>query len=376
MRFLYPFLTLGFLLLSSCGSSVSSLPSEVNAPTTLEGETLNSTYIEWYGRHQYQDEKMYFYHTATGLKLAFYGRIIALDFVLEDKHADIYYAIAKDGEDLLNGTRYAQKLTEDQLVVTYDDYSYHTLEVVKQSEPQDGVTAIQRITTNGYFMEATTNQDRPHFLCLGASGISGHGALGQAGQGRTTFNSSSLHSFGYLTAAALNGSYEFVAQSGWGLAFGYNDTTGTQTIGRAVDYIGIDASEHIIETAYTYETIPDYIIINVGGNDYSAVINQASGFDKNNKILQFKQAVALLLLKLRTLAPQGHIIWTMTQNSLNGTAAKEVIAQLSAEDQQYVHSVIIKQVGEDGDPVGANNHASYVTHQKSAQAIVDVIMTF
>lgn len=28
---------------------------------------------------------------------------------------------------------------------------------------------------------------------------------------------------------------------------------------------------------------------------------------------------------------------------------------------------------EDGDPKGANNHASYVTHQKSAQNIVDVL---
>lgn len=363
-----------FLLLTSCGGQSSLTSSEgATPPSLLKQENLQSEYIEWHGRHLYQEDAMYFYHTATGFKISFFGRVISIDFLLTNRKMDIYYAVSKDGQNLLDGPRYIQRTSTDSYTVTYDTYAHHTLEMVKQSEPQDGVTAITKFETNGYFVTMGAHEIKPHFLCIGASGISGHGALGQANQSRTTENSSSLHSFGYLTAAAYQGTYEFVAQSGWGLAFGYNDTTGTQSIGRAIDYIGIDADEKIIEQEYSYSTIPDFVIVNIGGNDYSAVINRASGFDKNNKILVFKQAVASLLLKLRTTAPNAHIFWTMTTGSLNGTAANEVIAQLSQQDRQYVHSVIIKQVGEDGDPIGANNHCSYISHQKSAQNIIDAI---
>lgn len=346
--------------------------TEEQTISVIETEALNSTYVSWYGRIHYQDEQMYFYHTATGFKLSFYGRVIEIEFVLLDKVNDIYYSIAKDGEDVLNGDVFIQSEQTSSLIVEFDTYDYHTIEVVKRSEPEDGITAVKKIATNGYFIEVE-KEDTPHFLMIGASGISGHGALGSPGQQRTTANSSSLHSFGHLTAQAFQGSYEFVASSGWGLAFGFNDRSGQSNIAKAFDYVGINPNRDIIEMPYIHAQTPDYIIINIGGNDYTSVINRLTGFERTEKILEFKDAVATFILKLRAYAPNAHILWTMTEGSMNGTAASEVIDMLDSGDRKFVHVVIIKQVGEDGDLAGANNHASYATHQKSAQNLIQKI---
>ena len=365
-------LSLGFFLSGCSVESVIEEPTEESIKV-LEKSELNSSYIEWYGRHAYQNEREYFYHTATGFRLEFYGRVIDIELRLEDKNHDIYYSYAKDGEDLLTSGVFVQSEFESTLRIEFDTYDHHVVELVKRSEPEDGLTSLHRISTNGYLKEVTIPEDQPHFLLIGASGISGHGALGSPGQPRTTENSSSLHSFGYLTAAHFEGSYEFVSNSGWGLAFGYNDVSGEDNIVKAYDYIGIDPDQQIIDITYDHAKQPDFIIINIGGNDYTSVINKLSGFAKTEKILEFKAAVADFIFKLREDAPEAHILWTMTEGSQNGTAANEVINQLSALDKAFVHMVIIKQVGDDGDLAGANNHASFITHQKSAQLLIDVI---
>jgi hypothetical protein len=63
----------------------------------------------------------------------------------------------------------------------------------------------------------------------------------------------------------------------------------------------------------------------------------------------------------------------MTAGSQNGTAANEVFTMLDPADKPFVHMVTIMQVGQDADPIGANHHASYMTHQKSAQILVEYI---
>ncbi len=340
----------------------------------IEKEDLSSEYVFWHGRNHFLDDKQYFYYTATGFKISFYGRIIDIELSLEHKENNIYYQIAKDGQDLLDGDIFIQSQSSQILTVTFDTYEQHTVEVVKRSEPEDGITALVKVTTNGYLTKQETSEEKPpHFLIIGASGISGHGALGTPNQGRTTANSSSLHSFGYLTALHYQGTFEFVSNSGWGLAFGYNDTSGVQNIQKAYENVGIHPNRTVIEGDYDNHKTPDIIIVNIGGNDYTSVINNLSGFARENKIMEFRAAVASFVLKLRSDAPNAHIFWTMTAGSLNGNAALQVFNQLDEIDKAYVHMVIIEQVASNGDLAGANNHASFITHQRSTQNLIDAI---
>lgn len=363
------------VVLNACQIDEDTLVDDPDKVNELSQDLLSDTYIEWYGRTEYKNNDMYFYYTATGFKVKFYGRIVEFSLGVEDKNNDIYFAVAKDGELLTDSDVIVLEDDQQTFQVTYDSYDTHTLEVVKRSEPEDGITFVSSIKTNGEFLEIEETEQL-HFLMVGASGISGHGALGTEGESRTTGNSSSLHAFGYLVAQHYNGSFEFVSNSGWGLKYGYNDRSGEVNIYEAYDYIGIDPNQDIVMTSYDHEKTPDVIIVNIGGNDYTSVINSYTGFEKQEKIDIFKTQVANFILKLRSDAPGAQIIWTMTSGSQNGTAAGEVINLLDDNDKSYVHLVIIKQVGEDGDPIGAHNHASYITHQKSAQNIIDTLEMF
>lgn len=338
----------------------------------LAGEDLLGDHIEWYGRYHAKDDRVFFYHTATGFHVAFFGS--ALEFTLEadDPKDDIYFSLARDGESLLDGETIVLQETRQSFQVVFDTYDHHEIELVKRSEPEDGATALVDLRTNGTFKPADV-VERPHFLLIGASGISGNGALGQSYQPRTTENSSSLHAFGYLTANAFAGSFEFVSNSGWGLVYGFNDRTGETNIFKAYSNVGIDPDQNIIEEPSLETKEADVIIVNIGGNDYSSVINRLTGFDKEEAIDTFKKAVIDFILMLREDAPSAHIFWTMTSGSMNGTAAAQAIGLLSPEDLEHVHVVVIKGVGEDGDPIGANNHSSYVTHQRSADILVSEI---
>lgn len=92
----------------------------------------------------------------------------------------------------------------------------------------------------------------------------------------------------------------------------FNDKTGEENIYKAYLNMGILPNRKVLEVPYEQVITPDVIIINVGGNDYSAVINPLNGFAKQEKIQEFKDQVAAFVLKLRADAPNAHIIWTMT----------------------------------------------------------------
>lgn len=370
------FMSLFFLVACDHNTTTTQAETTTASVSTLEESALTSDYVLWYGRHTSLDNKEYFYYTATGFKLQFFGSALNITLSLEDKNSDIYFSLAKDGEALVDAP--AVVLSDDLQTITvrFDTFAEHTIELVKRSEPQDGVTSLVSLATNGHFdVPEAPSSDTPHFLLIGASGISGNGAIGSPGEPRTTANSSSLHSFGYLTAALFGGTYEFVSNSGWGLAFGFNDKTGQNNIQKAYESVGIDAHEQVVDIPYDHHVVPDIIIVNIGGNDYSAVINRLTGFAKEEKIAEFKQAVADFILKLRADAPNAYIFWTMTSGSQNGTAALSVIDLLPEADKAFVHMVVINGVGENG-PVGANNHSSYITHQNTAEILMQAIETY
>jgi len=90
MKKLWILLLLGVLLLSGCTvKPITEETTEEDPISLLEKEGLNSSYIQWYGRHTYLNEVEYFYHTATGFKIEFYGRVLDIYLLLEDKNNDI-----------------------------------------------------------------------------------------------------------------------------------------------------------------------------------------------------------------------------------------------------------------------------------------------
>ena len=99
-RLLSLILVMGLMILSACEKDEIIDPIIPDKIDVLENELLISEYIEWYGRVETLNEKVYFYYTATGFKIEFTGRVVDITLSLEDKNNDIYFSVGKDGESL------------------------------------------------------------------------------------------------------------------------------------------------------------------------------------------------------------------------------------------------------------------------------------
>lgn len=367
------------------GDDTGDTPEPPVGISTISAQQLNdSNLVKWQGRTYYDTstQQMMLYNTATGFEVNFVGTSISATFTTTNTtQIDSYakFAVMVDGQTPSQGIVITVNQSQQTIVLSDNlTNSSHTVKVYKASEGQDSINSIVNISCNGQFTHAPSVSDTK-VLLVGGSGISGHGALGRSGA-RTTSNSSSLHSFGYLVARQLGADFQFVSNSGWGVKYGSNPTNnnGTVNLLTAIDYIGIDNTESIVDIPYDMAQFSaDIVIVNAGGNDYTGYINQLSGTAKNKAILAFQQAVVDMIAKFRQANSNCIVIWTFTDAetgtaSLNGRSAMQAISTIP-DNQQYIFPTYIAQVGSYGDPTGAHNHASDITHQRNAAIVLDVI---
>lgn len=378
------------LLLASCGGQVISSSSggviyfssnssdnETSSNVLLEDnvfsqdELINKDNVKWQGRTQYKDDKVYFYYTGTGFKVTFQGS--KLSAVLQATNTDNvskrpYFHVFVDGEDLLDSSSFCLSKENSEITLCENlTYGIHTVEVLKRSEPYDSITSLSELKTDGTFIKQE-QEDKLKMQLVGASGISGHGALGVNGEERTTENSSSLHAFGYLTARMFDADFEFIANAGCGLKWGYRNTN----VRTAYDYVGLDTNCNVVDEKWDHSLFePDIVLCNIGGNDYNSYVNNAEDQDQANK--EFRDAVTEFLTHIHSLHPNAYIIWTHT-NSKNGIQAETAIADY--EKKELVKVVVIPKVGADGDLIGADNHNSIYTHIRTADILADAIEDF
>lgn len=354
---------------------------------TLAEEALTSAYVKREGRAQFKDgdKKLHFYYTATGFTVTFTGTslkaVMGTTNTSKPKQYVQLYAAA-DGEVLPNGRIFELKEAEAEFALYEGAQGTHTVTVLKSSEPMDGTNWLTSLTTDGWFEYAPAAADM-RILCIGGSGISGHGSIGKAGAARTSQNSSSLHAFGYLTARRFGADCQIVSNSGWGVKFGYNQNAaalGKSNLRLALDSVGIDPAQKVVQSPYDLtEFVPDVVIVNAGGNDYSAHINGLSGEAKTAAVKEFQTAVQDLCGYLVEKYPSTVILWTHTEGALNGKSAAVAIASLPGSVRSRIAITVIPQVGEDGAPEGADGHASVQTHIRTADILtakIEAVTTF
>ncbi|MCX5775858.1 MAG: hypothetical protein NTV44_05855 [Firmicutes bacterium] len=371
------------------GSEFSSEeePYVIYAFSSLSGaDLINPDYAHWVGRTTYDAAKSanMMYYTGTGFDVRILGTGLTINFYLQKTSPgtpdDNYVQITVDDEVApMEGQVLVVKSTQKILSINGLTYGYHTIHLLRRNEPIDGNLGVSSMATDGHFCEAPVHTGLK-FSIVGASGISGHGNLGVAGQPWTTANSSSLHSFGFLTARMFDGESEFVSASGWGVLYGYNagNASGTgENIVKAFDKVGINDTDRLVNETYDVSKfIPDYVIVNAGGNDYNAYINNQTGAAKTTAINNFKASVNTFVTYLHTNYPNVKILWTVGSISTgNGSWASAVISDLDPTGF-YVKTVIIPGAGDGGDPMGADGHASVTTHIRTAEILATTIETW
>lgn len=367
---------------SSCDTPEEP-PAGVKMLVGAELLGTNPSYVKWEGRYDFTDAegsspaKLNLYHTASGFTVTFVGTALWVEFDAtvaggSENHYP-YYNVAVDNEvlptTLPERTFYLTGGQQRVAVVEGLPYGEHTVTCLKMSEPYDAVTSVLLIETDGNLVERDTAYDAGNFkfMVICASGGSGHGALGysddgKGAMGRNTANSSSLHAFNYLTARMFGADVQFVANSGWGVSFGQN-----QSIYDVLDYSGITTSNNVAGAKQTapwnhQSWVPDVILFNIGGNDTTS-----GGFDQAT----YQKEVVEMVEKLHALYPNAYMIWTHT-NSNAGKYAVSAMNDKGILKQDYMKVAIIPKVGADGT-VGANGHNSIATHIATAEILAETL---
>lgn len=384
MKKIYSIILSIILLLSSCFLFACN-PTDPGINFLCEDDLIASQpYVKWEGRYAYEQgengdaSKVNLYHSATGFTIDFVGTELYVEFdsTIKDNSNSRrpYYNVAVDDEVLptINEDRtfYLTGGRQRVCIVSGLENKRHTVKCLKMSEPYDALTSVVSLETDGKFIKRNVDDDLANFrfMFVCASGGSGHGALGysddgKGSMGRTTANSSALHSFNYLTARMFGADVQYVGNSGWGVSYPAH-----QSVLDVIDYTGITTSNNVNGAKQTplwdySKWIPDVIIFNIGGNDTTQ-----TGFNKST----YQAEVVELVEKLHTQYPYAYMIWTHT-NSNAGKYAMSALNDAGITQDGYLKEVIIPKVNNENGTVGANNHNSLLTHITTAQILADAL---
>lgn len=345
----------------------------------ISGGALVSERVRWIGRTEETENGVNVCNTAAGFAVKFTGTRVSVTFKAENALSDgkrPYFTASVDGEVAPAGKRFALTASTQTVAVAENlAYGTHVLTVLKESEPEHGLTAVTAIETDGEFKTAPEHKGLK-FQILGGSGISGHGCLGSAGEEWTTENSSSLRGFGYLAARAFGAECQFVSNSGMGLVWGYRGVTpltqAYETAGLYAEYNDDGTTKAVVGKGEWNHTswVPDAVIVNIGGNDYNSHINLLSGTAREQAETEFKAAVVSLLDRIHALYPSAKIVWTCNSvKSGNGALAFGAAEKLS-------YRSAVKFVELSGEKTGADNHADAATQVENADRVISALTSF
>jgi hypothetical protein len=170
-------------------------------------------------------------------------------FVIKSDHKDSIYQLASG---LKNGK--------------------HTLEIVRRSEWHGGNTTII-----GFYLDHRKKLSKPEVSdrlieFIGDSYTCGYGNEGKSREEHFTYETENAYqAFGPLTARAVKAEYQLVSRSGIGMTQGYGGGK-SFNMPRLYDEVTLDSTKR---WDYSH-SVPQLVMIDLGGNDLSAPLDSAT----------------------------------------------------------------------------------------------------
>jgi len=378
---------------SDYSTSIQVTIEEPNQVNTLSEESLNDVnYVRWLGRTYYDSltESHYFYFTASGFEVAFYGTELQATFLstkYDDTSHQAYLVALVDGdEDPNDGITFVLDSREKTItLVSGLENGYHTVKLLKRSEAIDSDTSVTSIQTDGYFAQAPVAKDfKLQFIA--ASSSTGYGNLGSLSVAKSSANSDGLRAFAYLTAYMLDAEISIFSASGWGVTRGYNTSgqvSATQTIPAAYDYYAINASNYVFTSAGKWDQsdyVPDVVVVNLGTNDFNS--SSYSGMSDEDKLVLsnlYIQEYTAFIQRLNNYYPDAVIIVAYglmgEQVTLGGFTIQVVNNANELIGETKVYSFLMEAAGTNGNPYGSNYHPNVQTSMNVAEDLAYYIST-
>jgi hypothetical protein len=330
--------------------------------------------IRWLGRTHYNEtvKTNYFYFTASGFEVKFYGTSLEAEFVTgtnplgKEPHLVVFI----DGEtNPSSGTTIILDSGKKTYTIAAElAEGEHTVRVVKRSESIDSLTGLSKLTTDGYFLQADQLRNRK-IEVIAASSSAGFGNLASnTNEPKSTQNSDGLRAYAYLTSHMFDAELNIFSASGWPLLKG--PWTGNNNIPTAYDYVNVNSN--IVWSHNNYS--PDVVIINLGTNDWS-YISSLSAYDKIQALENFEIAFVDFIKKINQLHPDAVIVIAYGLMNETNIYNSTLNAVQDAQDELPlvgIHSIQLPGVNSI-DGIGSSYHPSVATHIKAADVLVEAI---
>lgn len=328
--------------------------------------------IRWLGRNSYQSatKANYFYFTASGFEVKFYGTELQAELVTGVNPAgkEPHLVVLIDGEtNPENGTL----IVMDQIKKTYTLASdlaegVHTARVLKRSESIDSSTGLSKITTDGYFMDADPLKSRK-IEVIAASSSAGFGNLAtNSSEAKTTQNSDGLRAYAYLAARMVDAEINIFSASGWPLLKG--PWTANNNIPSAYDYVNVYST-----ISWNHENyVPDVVIINLGTNDWSYIttLNQS---ERAAAVIAFEDAFVAFIGRIHDLHPNATIViaYGLMNETNVYTPTLNVYQKAQTEYPELdLYQIQLPSVNQ-AEGIGSSNHPSLATHIRAGEMLAE-----
>lgn len=328
--------------------------------------------VNWLGRNAYQTatEANYFYFTASGFEVKFFGTELSAELVtgVNAVSKQPHLVVLIDGEtNPENGTL----IVMDQVKKTYAlasglDEGVHTIRVLKRSESIDSLTGLSKVSTDGYFMDVDPLKERK-IEVIAASSSAGFGNLASSSSDpKTTQNSDGLRAYAYLAARMLDAEINIFSASGWPLVKG--PWTGNNNIPQAYEFVNVYSSVDWNHSNYE----PDVVLINLGTNDWSYITTLQTA-ERAQAIITFEDAYVDFIGRIHELHPQAIIVIVyglMNETNIYTPTQNAVSKAQTAYPNLNLFSIQLPSVNAQ-EGIGSSNHPGLLTHIRAGGVLAE-----
>ena len=380
---------------ASCSGSESNTGTAATTAAPAQAETTttaaapepteitflpDSTNVKLIGRTLTEDNTLWLALSASGIEFTCKGTHATVDIkgdgaALGSADSRARFAVYIDGDRVLDEMVDAAEKTYD--LFRYDTEKEVTVKILKLSEAANSAFGITGITVEGSGDVAPTPANNMKIEFIGDSITCAYGVDDEVKEHHcSTTTEDATKSYAYKTAQMLGADYSLVSYSGFGIISGYTSKAKNTTslippiYEQFAKTWGSSSSYFKENTPWDFGSfVPDYIVINLGTNDYSY-----TGSKKDRKE-EFTEAYTEFLKQVRKNNPDSFIICSLGIMGANlySSIEKAVAAYTEETGDTNLTTFHFDQQNGDKNGIAADWHPAEGSHSDAAEALTAFI---
>ena len=358
------------------------IPAAAADSTALNSFEAIDSNCKLLGRSYYTGEALWFGLTDSGVEFDFTGKKCEIDMsgtssafnATNGARVKVY----GDGKVMFDECLTENKTKLQTITLDFDKSGKHTVKVLKVSEcPQNNVT-IEEIRVDSD--KITPSENGSHTIeFIGDSITCGYGVDGGLKETFVTSTEDGTKTYAYKTGEYFNADISCVSYSGCGAVSGYTNGDNPNTQNLMKDFYELTGhswdwykplNTTIDNYKWSFDEIPELIVINLGTNDYS--------YTKNNsdKKKQFRTAYKELIEMVRKNNPGSEILCVLglMGNDLYGDIETVVAEYKKDTSDKKINCCEIDNIDSAADGFGTDYHPKEASHERAAKTLIKEII--